>query len=250
MPLYKYPSTMIGALGCRIEPAGSWQPKAGELAMPASPVVDLPRGSMLVGPSNSKLMRMHALLMSAAVPSASDAGQDDLTDTDVFDLVEGMIENCGYETLIIPMSAQSRPGPRLSKQQAHEYAAELMRDVAERTGTKVRDSGSDSERDLWGSLLSIVRDYGVEPVRSAATQGKVYLSRFLVSKGPEAASEPMLPWEMPTSQVHSHVVGWKLPPATVLRMIDTIMFNERAAEAVNEYRAETFAVGYPRQRAS
>jgi len=241
MPSYLYPAATLDRHACRLEIAGAFVGTAGEAVVDASPIVDIPRGHLLVGPVASRLMLVHRILVGTDVDSMPnpDFGKP-VDDSDVFDLFDGLVENYDYQSIVMPAGRGVRT---LSNVEAHGLAAPIVAGNTARSPTA-------ATRDVWASLVSLLYSHGEAEVRRLAEDGRVFLARFIRSSGADspgcgAASPAPLAWESEISPAHPAVRGWKVPSSTLLRMIDAALADDDACAQIQAGRT---AASYLRAR--
>lgn len=206
MPSYKYPASTLSEHGCRIVPDdASYVDNAGERSVFSSPLVDIPKGHLLVGPTKNRLMLLHAMLMSSdmEINGVPEDGAP-IGDQDVIDLATGLMENFGYEALVAPM------GRRFT-------LATPEQDVALNAVRATRGP-------IWSAVAGIAISHG-DRFKDAAEADKVFLVRKPtpgVGILDQGATQPMM-WESQIVPGPRPVLGWRVPGAAVSRMIDAAM---------------------------
>src|SRR5438105_5479849 len=232
MPSYTYPATTLDRHACRLESASAFLAMPGEAGVYSSPIVDIPRDHLLVGPAASRLMLVHRLLMGVdpdSIPNP-DFGKP-VDDSDVFDLFDGLVENHDYQSIVMPGGRGVRT---LSKAEADELAGPIIASQTTRLPTA-------ATRDVWASLVSLLYSHGEPEVRRLAEHGHVFLARFIRPSGADSpgsgvASPAPLAWESEISPAHPGVRGWKIPSSTLLRMIDAALADGEACTLIQAGR--------------
>lgn len=232
MAMYKYRGSDTQAYGCRLVDDVSYESVESELSVASSPIVDIPRGKLLVGPIDNRLMLVHSLLMSSdfdvlRVPQSDQV----LNDDDVEDLALGLMENYEYESIVVPMGSRVSPGAPYPPEQLA-----VLQDIGAR------------KNKLWSGVAGLLLSNS-EEFQERAEQGRVFLSRVIkpgLGIRDQVSSAPLI-WESLISNEFPNVMGWKIPSATVSRMIQVCKAMPEIAGLIAEQTHSEAA--RPRQRA-
>ena len=202
---FKYPIHQISEHGCRlVGDDESYADDLSESSVSLSPLVEIPKGYLLVGPTQSRLMILHALLMASDFEFLPKPRQGrPIDDQDVTDLAAGLMANFGYTALGGGM------GPRTAAANSNEIA-ELNR---------IRTEKGPFQAAVAGLLFS----HG-DAFRDLAERGRIYLLRRIVQGygiRDQVSTFPMV-WESTLMTGPNPVMGWKVPSETLLRTIDRL----------------------------
>lgn len=208
MALYKYPSSTFAVHGCRlVKDDDSYVDNIDERSVRLSPLVNIPSGYLLVGPTRNRLMQLHALLMCSDAEAAGfqDASHE-LIAQDVADIATGLMEHFGYKSILT-----SGLGKRRFKATPDELQA--LDEIAAQHG--------DFHRAVAGMVLS----HGDE-FRQAVQNHRVYLAREVVQGlgiRDQVSMEPLM-WESRflNSPNALMLMVWKIPSEPLLSMIDVV----------------------------
>ena len=201
---YPFPVESLRQHGCRlVADDDSYEDNDHELSVRLSPLVPIPDGQLLVGPTANRLMQLHALLMSSHVPQGGA-----LTPADGLLLAKSLVEQFGYEGFHATMTEPGNPRTNAGD--------ELLAQVEERYAQV-------SEAMLWKGLARALLAYG-DDFAEKSTDGSLYLVRrspppvgVLDSK----ASQPLI-WERQLSKRTDIVNAWTIPSATVQWMTEQL----------------------------